>query len=94
LAVANVISVSFYASPLTALRGVVKTRNAAALCAPMSAVAFANCCTWIYYGLAIHSPGVVAPSAVGALLSAVQLVLLLAFSSKGASAPLKIQPAP
>lgn len=81
LAVVNVVGISFYASPLTALRGVLRARSSAALCAPMSAVAFANCCTWIYYGLAIDSMGVVIPSVVGAVLSSVQLLSLLVFPS-------------
>lgn len=94
VAVVNVVGISFYASPLTALRGVLRARSSAALCAPMSAVAFANCCTWVYYGLAINSVGVVFPSAIGAVLSAVQLLCLLVYPSEEKPPPvLKANPA-
>lgn len=90
LGVANGLSLCFYASPLTALRDVLRTRCSAPLCGPMSAVALANCGVWVYYGVAIDEPGLVAPNLVGALLSVAQLLLLLFFSSKGASVPREV----
>lgn len=64
-----------YASPLSSLLHVVRTRNAASILLPWTFTALGCSGTWFLYGLATKQLPVMVPHGVGVILSIVQLCL-------------------
>lgn len=73
---ANVILGGMYASPLFVAVQVVRGRDASAIDLPLAVMCFVNGVLWTTYGIAIADPLVYALNAFGAVLAAVQLVLI------------------
>lgn len=69
----------FYASPLSALARVLRSRNSAALQLPLAGMASANGALWSAYGLAVGDAFLWAPNVVGTLFGLLQVALCLAY---------------
>ncbi|GFH16846.1 bidirectional sugar transporter SWEET, partial [Haematococcus lacustris] len=69
----------YYSAPLSTLAEVLRTRSAASLHAPLSAMSCVNGSLWVAYGLAVGDAFIWAPNAVGAVFGALQLLLLAIF---------------
>lgn len=80
---ATVICIMLFASPLTTIATVVRTRNAASILAPLTVSQVLNCVMWTIYGVfAARDPFVWGPNGTGLILGLVQLALKLCFPSK------------
>ncbi|KAL1504261.1 hypothetical protein AB1Y20_010670 [Prymnesium parvum] len=83
---ATVICIALFASPLSTIATVVRTRDAASILAPLTVSQVANCLMWTVYGvLAAKDPFVWGPNGTGLVLGLVQLALKLCFPSKEAN---------
>ena len=71
-----------YASPLSSLLHVVRTRNAASILLPWTLAALGCSSTWFVYGLATKQVPVMVPHGLGMLLSVVQLGLRAVLPSR------------
>ena len=79
---ATVICIALFASPLSTITTVVKTRNAASVLAPLTASQVLNCLMWTVYGVfAAKDIFVWGPNGTGLVLGLVQLALKLCFPS-------------
>lgn len=78
----NALLLLYYASPLSVIFKVLRTRSAASLYAPLSATNGFNGLLWTTYGFVIRDPYLLYPNAFGALVSGVQLVLIALFKGK------------
>eukprot|EP00884_Botryococcus_braunii_P015210 jgi/Botrbrau1/2372/Bobra.0395s0006.2 len=74
---ANVLTISFFASPLSEVGEVLRTRSSAKLYLPQSAAIVANTTLWVAYGLAIEDLFVWVPNALGLVLGLAQVGLCL-----------------
>ena len=84
---ATAICIALFASPLTTMATVLRTRNSASILAPLAAAQLANCAMWTTYGvLSAHDVFVWGPNGAGLLLGLAQLGLKLAFPSKDGEA--------
>ncbi len=86
---ASLICILLFASPLSTIATVVRTRDAASILAPLTAAQVANCLMWTLYGLTRpFSEGLYiwGPNGTGLLLGLAQLALKLLFPSKAAAA--------
>ena len=79
---ASCICVIMFASPLSTMAIVLRTKNAASIYAPLTAAQVVNCGTWTLYGLAVGDIWVWGPNASGLALGLVQVALKCLFSSK------------
>ncbi|KAK7293541.1 hypothetical protein RJT34_16409 [Clitoria ternatea] len=69
------ISVAMYASPLVAMKQVIKTKSVEFMPLPLSLCSLLTCILWLTYGILIRDIFVAGPSVVGTPLSILQLVL-------------------
>ena len=76
---ANALLVLYYSAPLSTLAKVISTRSAASLHAPLCFMNGFNGLMWTAYGLAVADPFVWAINGLGAVLAAVQLMLVGVF---------------
>jgi solute carrier family 50 protein (sugar transporter) len=74
----------FYASPLSTLLEVLRTRCSASLNLPLSVMNVINGSLWLVYGLAISDYFIAVPNGVGAGLGVVYCALILTFPRKSA----------
>ena len=80
---ATIICIVMFASPLSTIATVLRTRNAASILAPLTASQCANCLMWSVYGVfAARDPFVWGPNGTGLILGLMQLALKIAFPSK------------
>jgi hypothetical protein len=84
---ANLVLLIYYAAPLTTVKEVILTRNSKSLYLPLAVANTVNGTAWFVYGVALSDPYLMAPNGVGALLGALQLVLIFAFPSKHDTSP-------
>ena len=84
---ANLVLLVYYAAPLTTVKEVILTRNSRSLYLPLAVANTVNGSAWFVYGIALSDPYLMAPNGVGALLGALQLVLIFAFPSKHDTSP-------
>lgn len=77
----SAICVLMFASPLSTLKEVLSTSNAASIYGPLTAATCSNCAMWTIYGLGIGDIWVWGPNATGLALGLVQLALKLLFPS-------------
>ena len=77
----SAICVILFASPLSTVREVVVTANAATIYAPLTIAQCSNCLMWTIYGLAIGDIWVYGPNGTGLCLGLVQLALKLVYRS-------------
>lgn len=83
---ADLGSLSMYASPLTALRAVLREQDASSVPLPYTTACLLNGFSWFVYGWVVADEIVIwAPSAVGLLLASAQLALILRYGQKGAN---------
>jgi solute carrier family 50 protein (sugar transporter) len=76
----NVICIALFASPLAALKTVLKQKSTRSLPFAFGLIGFINCGLWVVYGLAVlHDPFVWFPNLLGFLASAVQMALFARF---------------
>mmetsp|Transcript_75292 Transcript_75292/g.200222 ORF Transcript_75292/g.200222 Transcript_75292/m.200222 type:complete len:176 (+) Transcript_75292:3-530(+) len=81
---ATIICIALFASPLSTISTVVKTRNAASVLAPLTASQVLNCLMWTIYGVfAAKDIFVWGPNGTGLVLGLAQLALKLCFPSVG-----------
>jgi solute carrier family 50 protein (sugar transporter) len=69
----------FYASPLSALARVLRSRNSSSLQLPFAAMNAANGALWAAYGLAVHDAFVWAPNVVGCIFGLLQVALCVVY---------------
>lgn len=80
----NAILLIFYASPLSTVLEVVRSRSSATLNLPLSVMNVINGTLWLVYGLAISDLFIAVPNGVGAALGIVYCALLCVFPHKAA----------
>jgi len=84
----NLVCICMYASPLTTMGDVIRTRNSASILVPLTMTTLLNASLWTAYGLAIWDAYVFIPNGLGAVLAVAQLALTWAFPArKSAAAP-------
>lgn len=71
-----------YASPLSSLLHVVRTRNSASILLPWTFAALGCSSTWFVYGVATRQIPVMVPHCLGMVLAVVQLFLRAVFPSR------------
>jgi solute carrier family 50 protein (sugar transporter) len=69
----------FYASPLSVLARVLRSRNSASLQLPFAAMNAVNGLLWAAYGFAVNDAFVWAPNAAGAVFGVLQVALCLVY---------------
>lgn len=83
---AVVLCIILFASPLAALRDVLKARSAHAIPTPFAVATLINCVLWSITGrYVMHDSNIVVPNVMGALLALTQLVVKVWFEWKGKS---------
>lgn len=79
----NFCTVLYYASPLTTMYVVIKTKDSSSLHPPMLFANLANSMMWLTYGIfALNDPFVYGPNGIGASLAITQLTLSFLYSKK------------
>ena len=81
-ALASLVNVLLYASPLSSLGRVLRTKDASSILLPWTFTALGCSVTWAVYGLATMQIPVVVPHAFGFVLNVIQLVLRLVFPAR------------
>lgn len=79
--VCNAILVVYYAAPLSTVAQVVRTRDSKSFYLPLTIMNGVNGLCWFAYGLALNDWFIAAPNLLGAVLSALQLVLIFMYPS-------------
>uniref|UniRef100_K3WP44 Sugar transporter SWEET1 n=1 Tax=Globisporangium ultimum (strain ATCC 200006 / CBS 805.95 / DAOM BR144) TaxID=431595 RepID=K3WP44_GLOUD len=74
-----VCGIAMFASPLAAIKNVLRTKSAASLPTTMCIVNLVNCCLWIGYTMVAYDFFVFLPNCLGALLSGVQVALCVIY---------------
>ena len=80
-AFASGICILLFASPLSTVREVVATSNAASIYGPLTATQCTNCAMWTVYGIGIGDIWVYGPNGAGLTLGLAQLLLKLLYPS-------------
>ena len=70
-----------FASPLAALKNVIKTKSAKSIPLPFTLTCVANCFLWSVYGLDLKDFNIYFPNLLGLLSSLVQLGLILFYGN-------------
>lgn len=83
---ANLILVAYYASPLSTVALVVRTRSSASLHPGMVTMNLINGALWTSYGFAVADPFIYAINGAGAAISVVLLALTIIYPREGAAA--------
>ena len=78
----SALCVLLFASPLSTMREVLATSNAASIYAPLTIAQCTNCLMWTIYGFSIGDVWVWGPNSTGLGLGVVQLTLKLVFPSR------------
>eukprot|EP01113_Clastostelium_recurvatum_P050001 TRINITY_DN9370_c0_g1_i3.p1 TRINITY_DN9370_c0_g1~~TRINITY_DN9370_c0_g1_i3.p1 ORF type:complete len:237 (-),score=29.13 TRINITY_DN9370_c0_g1_i3:4-714(-) len=73
--VANVISLLFFAAPLSTMSKIIKTRNTASLSFPLAVTSLVGALFWMTFGLGVQDPFIWAPNFMGSVLSLCQLAV-------------------
>jgi solute carrier family 50 (sugar transporter) len=79
---AMLVLLLLYASPLSSLIHVVRSRNAASILLPWTLAALGCSSTWFFYGLATRQVPVMVPHCLGMALSILQLLLRAVFPTR------------
>lgn len=87
--VAVLFCVILFASPLAALKNVIKTRNASSIPLPFTLTCILNCFLWSVYGIDLKDFNIYFPNLLGLMSSLAQLGLIL-FYGKGKSMDLPL----
>ncbi len=77
----SIICIGLFASPLSTVRTIMRTSNAASIYAPLTATQCANCLMWTIYGSSIGDMWVWGPNSAGLALGLAQLALKLSYPS-------------
>lgn len=77
-----IVTVVFFAAPLTMLMHVVRVRNSESLPFPLIASTFVVSLQWFVYGLLIDDTFVQVPNLLGCLLAGAQLALFVVYPSR------------
>ncbi|XP_067634170.1 sugar transporter SWEET1 [Eurosta solidaginis] len=80
-----VITVCFFAAPLTMLCHVMRTKNSESLPFPLIAMTFLVSVQWVIYGVIISDTFIQIPNFLGCLLSLLQLCLFVIYPPKSYS---------
>jgi Sugar efflux transporter for intercellular exchange len=75
----NLNLVFFYGAPLSTIRTVLATRNAASIHIPTMLTNTANGVFWTAYGFAVLDPYLIVPNGLGAVLGFIQMFLCVVF---------------
>ncbi|GLC44748.1 hypothetical protein PLESTB_000969000 [Pleodorina starrii] len=78
----NVISLIYYAAPLSTMWEVIRTRNSASILVPLTMMNTLNAALWTTYGIAVLEPLIWLPNAIGLGLSVLQVALRLVFPAR------------
>ena len=79
----NVLSMVYYAAPLSTIQEVISNEDSSSLYAPMLVANLANSLLWTIYGFyGIDDVFVYVPNAIGAVLASLQLSLTIAYPNK------------
>ena len=80
---ATIICIILFASPLSTIATVLRTRNSASILAPLTLSQVSNCLLWTTYGIfAARDIFVWGPNGTGLVLGLIQLALKLVFPSR------------
>lgn len=78
-----IVSVAYYASPLSTMVKVIRKKNSETLYFPMIAANLVNAILWTAYGaFAIYNMNLWIPNAIGIVLATCQLILIVPYSRK------------
>ncbi|CAL8329130.1 unnamed protein product [Lota lota] len=77
----SVVTVCMYASPLTDLVGIVRSRNLQCLSFPLTVATFFTSTSWVLYGLQLDDYYIMVPNTPGIFTSLIRLFLFWRFSS-------------
>jgi len=77
----SVLCVILFASPLSTMREVLATWNAASIYAPLTVATCVNCASWTAYGLVVDDIWVYLPNGTGLCLGLIQLALKMRIPS-------------
>jgi solute carrier family 50 protein (sugar transporter) len=80
---AAIFSICMYASPLSAMRLVIKTKSVEYMPFFLSLFVFLCGTLWFIYGLLGHDPFIAVPNGFGCFLGAVQLILYAIYRDRG-----------
>lgn len=78
-----VITIAFFAAPLSQLQSVIKNKSAESLPLQLIAMTFVSSALWLIYGLIIRDRFVQIPNVLGTMLSAAQLSLFVLYPPSG-----------
>lgn len=74
-------SIAYYAAPLSTMVEIIRTKDSSSLFLPMIMVNLVNAIMWFLYGaIAKHDINIWGPNGLGAILSTIQIMLLLLYS--------------
>jgi len=80
----DIISISYYAVPLSTLAQIIRTRDASSLYLPLIAINTLNTFAWVAYGaLGTHDITMWLPNGLGLILSLIQLAIIFYYRSFG-----------
>lgn len=79
--VASLMTILFFAAPLTMLAHVIKTKSADILPLPLIMSTFVCCLQWFVYGYILEDPFIQVPNVLGTLISGFELLLFLIYPS-------------
>jgi len=77
--------VLLFASPLSTVQQVLRSRNASSIYTPLTVAQCVNCATWTFYGFAVGDQWVWGPNGTGLALGTVQVLLKVIFRSSANS---------
>ncbi|KAL5287905.1 swt-4 family protein [Megaselia abdita] len=77
-----IVTVCFFAAPLTVLLHVIRTKSAESLPLPLIATSFVVSLEWLIYGIIIKDPFIQLPNFLGCILSLSQLSLFVCYPPK------------
>mmetsp|Transcript_22388 Transcript_22388/g.56985 ORF Transcript_22388/g.56985 Transcript_22388/m.56985 type:complete len:240 (-) Transcript_22388:1105-1824(-) len=78
----NVVTLIYYAAPLSTMAEVIRTRNSASILLPLCIMNMLNAALWTTYGVAMADGYIYVPNGIGLVLSLAQLALALVFPAR------------
>ncbi len=80
-ALCDITMICFYASPLSTLRHVLRTKDLSSLHIPSLCANFCNAVLWAEYGIAVGCVSVWIPHVLGLIISAIQVMLFMTYGN-------------
>lgn len=80
-----IFNILYYASPLSTIVKVIKTKNSSSMSASLILVNLLNAIMWTIYGSAISDVNILVPNCLGIVLATMQLLVMVKYRHKDAS---------